>query len=64
MAEIELSVLGRQMLNRRIPDQSTLKAEVAAWEQQRNHKTVKVDWHFTTADVRIKLKYLYPKFHD
>ena len=64
MAEIELSVLGRQTLNCRIPDQDTLKLEVACWEQQRNCKTVKVDWHFTTADARIKLKYLYPKIHD
>jgi DDE superfamily endonuclease len=64
MAEIEFSVLGRQVLNRRIADQATLKAEVAAWQQQRNRKTVKVDWHFTTADARTKLKHLYPKIHD
>ena len=64
MAEIEFSVLGRQVLNRRIPDQDTLKAEVAVWQHERNHKLVKVDWQFTTADARTKLKYLYPKIHD
>lgn len=63
MAEIELSVLGRQCLNRRIPDKSALTSEVAAWEQERNHKVVKVDWQFRTADARIKLKHLYPKIH-
>lgn len=63
MAEIELSVLGRQCLNRRIPDKSMLTSEVAAWEQERNHKVVKVDWQFRTADARIKLKHLYPKIH-
>ena len=64
MAEIEFSVLGRQVLNQRIPDQATLKAEVAAWQHERNHKTVKVDWQFTAADARTKLKYLYPKIQD
>ena len=61
MAEIELSVLGRQCLNRRIPDKGTLSSEVNAWEEERNVKVVKVDWRFTTADARIKLKRLYPK---
>lgn len=60
MAECELSVLSRQCLNRRIPDQDTLTREVAAWEQERNEQTVTIDWHFTTADARIKLKRLYP----
>jgi hypothetical protein len=64
MAEIELSVLGRQCLNRRIPDKSMLTSEVAAWEQERNRQVVKVDWQFRTADARIKLKRLYPKIHD
>jgi hypothetical protein len=64
MAEIELSVLGRKCLDRRIPDQAMLTAEVASWQQERNRKLVKVDWHFTTADARIKLKHLYPKIHD
>jgi hypothetical protein len=60
MAEIELSVLSRQCLNRRLPDQSTLKHEVAAWETQRNDVASTVNWRFTTADARIKLKRLYP----
>lgn len=60
MAEIELSVLARQCLDRRIPDQETLKQEVAAWEQDRNRAATTVDWRFTTADARIKLKRLYP----
>ncbi len=60
MAEIELSVLNRQCLNRRLPDQDTLKLEIAAWEQERNQQSRSVDWRFTTADARIKLKRLYP----
>ena len=62
MAEIELSVLGRQCLSRRIPDQQTLKCEVAAWKTARNKKDATVDWRFTTEDARIKLKRLYPSF--
>ena len=61
MAEIELSVLGRQCLNRRIPDKATLTTEVNAWVEQRNAQLVKVQWRYTTADARIKLKSLYPK---
>jgi len=60
MAEIELGVLTRQCLNRRIPDNATLSAEVAAWEHRRNTAQVKVNWRFTTTDARIKLKRLYP----
>ena len=60
MAEIELSVLARQCLDRRIPDAATLTREVAAWELRRNAAAVKADWQFTTADARIKLKKLYP----
>jgi len=62
MAEIELSVLGRQCLSRRIPDQQVLRREVAAWEKGRNKKGATVDWRFTTDDARIKLKRLYPSF--
>ncbi len=62
MAEIELSVLQRQCLDRRIPDQEMLKREVAAWEHQRNQHAVKANWRFTTEDARIKLKKLYPSF--
>ena len=61
MAEIELSVLKGQCLNRRIADRTTMQAEVAAWERARNNRTRKIDWQFTTADARIKLKRLYPK---
>jgi hypothetical protein len=60
MAEIELSVFARQCLNRRIPDQDTLQHEVAALEAQRNRSPSAVNWRFTTADARIKLKRLYP----
>lgn len=59
-AETELSVLGRQCLDRRIADQETLAKEVSTWEKERNERSVKVDWQFTTADARIKLKRLYP----
>ena len=61
MAEIELSALSRQCLNRRIPDSDMLKSEVRAWEDERNNQVVKVQWRFTTADARIKLKHLYPQ---
>lgn len=60
VAEIELSVLARQCLDRRIPDMQTLRHEVLAWETQRNAAVVKVDWQFTTSDARIKLRSLYP----
>ena len=60
MAEIELSVLSRQCLSRRIPDQETLKYEIQAWQNRRNHQRATVKWHFTTDDARIKLKKLYP----
>lgn len=61
MAEIELSVLGRQCLDRRLPDVAVLTREILAWEQARNATQRTVHWHFTTADARIKLKKLYPK---
>ena len=60
VAELELSVLARQCLDRRIPDMATLRQEVAAWEAERNAAVVRVDWQFTTADARTKLKRLYP----
>ena len=60
MAETKLSVLTRQCLDRRIPDQDTLKSEVTAWMHDRNVKQAVIDWRFTTADARIKLKRLYP----
>lgn len=63
MAEIELGVLIRQCLTRRIANKATLESEVNAWQNDRNVKVVKVDWRFTTADARIKLKHLYPVIH-
>lgn len=64
MAECELSVLARQCLNRRIGDMQTLCREVQAWEAQRNGARMTIDWQFTTADARIKLKRLYPAFKE
>jgi DDE superfamily endonuclease len=62
MAEIELSVLSRQCLGRRrIPDRESLAAEAGAWEAERNAAASSIDWRFTAADARIKLKRLYPK---
>jgi len=60
MAETELSVLSRQCLDRRIDSQELLTSEVAVWEQRRNAYQAKIDWQFTAADARIKLKRLYP----
>ncbi len=62
MAEIELSVLSRQALDDFIPTQGDLKQVVLAWEDERNIHQAKVNWRFTTADARIKLKRLYPSF--
>lgn len=64
MAEIELSVLHRQCLRARIPDQPTLIEKVAAWENRRNEKQATVHWRFTTEDARIKLHKLYPAIDD
>ena len=60
MAEIELSVLQRQCLDRRIPDDDTLKSEIAAWEHQRNAEQATIDWRFSVTDARKKLERLYP----
>lgn len=60
MAEIELSVLQRQCLDRRIADQATLKREIAAWELERNEEKATIDWRFSISDAREKLKRLYP----
>jgi hypothetical protein len=62
VAEIELSVLSQQCLDRRISSAEELSTELAAWQQQRNSTTSKVIWHFTTEDARVKLKHLYPVF--
>lgn len=60
MAETELSVLSRQCLDRRIDNREQMAGEIAVWEHQRNTAESKIDWQFTTADARIKLKRLYP----
>lgn len=61
MAEIELSILSRQCLNRRIPSQDIIKDEIAAWEKVRNQEKATISWQFTTSNARVKLNKLYPK---
>jgi len=61
MVEIEIGVLQRQCLSRRIPDRETLEAEVAAWEQRRNDSQARINWMFTTEKARQKLAKAYPK---
>jgi len=60
VAEIELSVMQRQCLNRRI-GKADIVAEVSAWEIARNEQQGKVNWQFTTRDARVKLRRLYPE---
>jgi len=60
LAESELGVLASQCLDRRIADRATLEREVSAWVARRNTHNAKANWHFTTADARVKLKSLYP----
>jgi hypothetical protein len=62
VAEIELSVLSRQCLDRRIRSAADLTRELAAWQTQRNTDASVVKWRFTTADARIRLRHLYPQF--
>ena len=64
MAEIELSVLSRQCLNRRVPDFESLQGEVAAWQERREGKGANIDWRFSAEDARIKLKRLYPSLQE
>jgi len=64
MAEIELSILSRQCLDQRIPDQDTLKKEIAAWQEKRNALAQPMEWRFTNEDARIKLKKLYPTLKE
>lgn len=61
--EIEISVLSRQCLNRRLPDIKTLPQEIKAWEKERNHQKAKIDWRFATSDARAKFQRLYPALH-
>lgn len=64
MAEIELAALTRQCLDRRIPDLAILQAQLAAWNTARDNAQATINWQFTTADARTKLKRLYPDFND
>jgi hypothetical protein len=61
MAEIELSALSIQCLDRRIPDLETMQTQISLWEDNRNNRQSKINWHFSNANARIKLKHLYPK---
>jgi predicted AAA+ superfamily ATPase len=64
MAEIELSVLTSQCLDRRIDSIEVVQREVKAWEESRNNKDSRINWQFTTEDARVKLSRLYPTFED
>ena len=64
MAEIELHVLNRQCLSRRIGDLDTMSKEVKAWQRDRNNKDAKINWQFTNDKARVKLKKLYPTILD
>jgi len=64
MAEIELNVLMKQCLNRRIATMEEIKKEVKAWEEFRNNRNATICWQFTTTDARIKLRKLYPTFNE
>ena len=61
ICEIELSVLARQCLKRRIENMETMTSEVKKWQQERNNKKATIDWQFTNEKARVKLKRLYPK---
>lgn len=62
IAEVELNVMTRQCLSRRIASIDVLRSELSAWENERNQNKSKVNWQFTTKDARIKLVSLYPEF--
>ena len=62
MAETELSVLSRQCLDRRIENKELLTQEATTWQKERNRTRTKIDWRFTTADARVKLRRLYPSY--
>ena len=64
MAEIELSVLSRQCLDRGVPDFETLQAEVEGWQDRRDAMGGGIDWRFSTEDARLKLKRLYPSLQE
>ncbi len=60
MAELEFSVLGRQCLDRRLPDRDSLAREVAAWQRRRNRERATAQWRFTLTDARTRMRRLYP----
>lgn len=60
MAEMELSILSRQCINRRFDSASEMDQQISAWQTERNEKQLGANWRFTTSDARIKLKSLYP----
>jgi hypothetical protein len=64
MSEIELSILSRQCLDRRVPDFETLRTEAQAWQARRDEQGGKIEWRFSTDDARIKLKRLYPSLQE
>ncbi len=64
VAEIELSILAKQCLDRRIPRVEELNKELEAWQKERNQTASKVVWKFSTEDARVKLKHLYPVFEE
>jgi transposase len=64
MAECELSVLEKQALGERVPDETALRIQMNHWETDRNAQTKKIDWRFRTSDARIRLKRLYPKIGE
>lgn len=64
MAELELSVLQRQCLKQRLADRDAMEREVTAWARRRTAQIKRIDWQFTTADARIKLRHLYPAFEN
>ncbi len=64
MAEIEIGILSRQCLDRRIPDEDTLRREIAAWEASRNEQQATIEWRFTSSDARVKLNRLYPDISE
>jgi DDE superfamily endonuclease len=64
MAETEISIMNRQCLDRRLDNQERLAAEVAAWEERRNARKVRIHWTFTLAAARQKLRKLYPSNED
>jgi predicted AAA+ superfamily ATPase len=64
MAEVEWNALGTECLDRRVPDEETLRDETTAWENQRNNRDTSVDWQFMTDDAQIKLNQLYPVSED